>query len=374
MSTLLVAKPLAVNTSDYSDIRQDSEFLALRQLSATIGSDSSLVQGAGGNTSIKTGDVLWIKASGKWLQAAQREDLFVPVALEPLLDAVTKELDSAEKSVDFVIESLNPSGLRPSIETTVHALLPHRIVVHVHCVETLALAIREDAETLLQERLSDFAWSWIPYVRPGLPLARMIQSHRHPDSDVLILGNHGLVVAADSVDAAALLLNQVCTALQCPVREAPPARLPALATVLQGSKYRLPALPRSHAVACDPLATQIASQGSLYPDHVIFLGEGSVVAMPDESANDVVDRLAHANIPAPVSILFPGLGVVMREDASPGQEAMAQCLSDVCLRIPEREAVNHLSRADNHALLNWEAEHYRQTLEQSNANSDVADD
>lgn len=54
------------------------------------------------------------------------------------------------------------------------------------------------------------------------------------------------------------------------------------------------------------------------------------------------------------------------------KEAMAQCLSEVYLRIPEHAAVDHLCAADNYALLNWEAEHYRQKLEQSNT-SNVAD-
>ena len=56
-----------------------AEFEALRQLSARIGADPLLVQGAGGNTSVKEGGVLWIKASGKWLSGAARGHMFVPV-------------------------------------------------------------------------------------------------------------------------------------------------------------------------------------------------------------------------------------------------------------------------------------------------------
>jgi rhamnose utilization protein RhaD (predicted bifunctional aldolase and dehydrogenase) len=46
----------------------------LVRLSARLGADPRLIQGAGGNTSIKTGNTLWVKASGKWLAAQARAD------------------------------------------------------------------------------------------------------------------------------------------------------------------------------------------------------------------------------------------------------------------------------------------------------------
>jgi rhamnose utilization protein RhaD (predicted bifunctional aldolase and dehydrogenase) len=62
--------------------------------------------------------------------------------------------------------------LRPSIETSVHAILPQRVVVHVDCVETIACACLEDAERRLADKLAGFNWTFIPYVRPGLLRAR----------------------------------------------------------------------------------------------------------------------------------------------------------------------------------------------------------
>lgn len=53
----------------------------LASISAVIGADRRQVQGPGGNTSIKTGETLWIKASGKWLARALHESVFVPVDL-----------------------------------------------------------------------------------------------------------------------------------------------------------------------------------------------------------------------------------------------------------------------------------------------------
>ncbi len=354
-----------MSNSEPSSIQTKPEFRALKVLSAHLGADPLLVQGPGGNTSIKHDGVLWIKASGTWLKNACTDDLFVPVAIEPLLDAVDRQLPSAEKSIDFICQALNPSGLRPSIETTVHALLPFRVVLHVHCVNTIALAVRQDAQTILSSRLHSFNWSWIPYVRPGLPLARMIQTNRRPDSNVLILGNHGLVVGADTVSDAQHLLQDVVDAVQVLPRTPEPTNVAALKARAVDTPYRLPAQVQSHATGCDAIACAHARGGSLYPDHVIFLGEGTVVAKPEEAVQQVLNRVSDDVEEAPVSIVLPACGTLMRNDASAGQEALAQCLADVCLRIPEGAVLNYLSDAETYALMNWEAEQYRQQLEKA---------
>ena len=55
--------------------QEDAELQALRILSASVGADPLLVQGAGGNTSLKQAGLLWIKASGTWLMNAARTPL-----------------------------------------------------------------------------------------------------------------------------------------------------------------------------------------------------------------------------------------------------------------------------------------------------------
>jgi rhamnose utilization protein RhaD (predicted bifunctional aldolase and dehydrogenase) len=342
--------------------RAAAEFAALRALSARVGADPLLVQAAGGNTSLKDDGVLWIKASGTWLMHAGRDDIFVPVKMPPLRQAVADLDPAAEKAEAFVVADLNPLGLRPSIETTVHALMPQRVVVHVHCVETISLAVRSDAETVVGERLRGLDWVFVPYCRPGLPLARAIAERRGPETNVLVLGNHGLVVAADTVAETEDLLARVCDLLARTPRPAPQADTDALLRLATGSNYRLPVSPEAHAAASDPASCQIAAGGTLYPDHVIFLGDGSVVAAPGETAQAVVHRLAAEGRDAPMSILFPGKGVLMRNDANAGAEALARCLADVTARIDEHASLHYLAAADAHQLLNWDAEKYRQEL------------
>ncbi|MDX8478401.1 class II aldolase/adducin family protein [Mesorhizobium sp. VK24D] len=334
------------------------ELAALRALSARIGGNPHLTQAAGGNTSLKAGDTLWIKASGTWLKDALSEDIMVPVAMVPLIEAVERRDPAADKPQAFAIDALNPRGLRPSIETTVHALMPRRVVLHVHCVDTISLAVQADCESEVARRLEGIAWAYVPYRRPGLPLAQGIAERLRPGIDVLILGNHGLVVAAETVAEAEHLLHRVRSLLARPARAAAEPDAAALTALAGDSGYRLPAEVEAHAVALDAASRRMAEAGSLYPDHVIFLGQGSVVARPGEQVDDVTARLGVS----PAAILFPGAGVLMRGDASSGADAMQRCLADVTARIDISARLNYLTAAENDELINWDAEQYRQKL------------
>jgi rhamnose utilization protein RhaD (predicted bifunctional aldolase and dehydrogenase) len=341
--------------ANYADAQ---ELAALRSLSASIGRDPHLTQAAGGNTSLKAGDTLWIKASGTWLKNALAEDIMVPVAIAPLLKAVEQRDPTADQPQGFAVEALNTSRLRPSIETTVHALMAQRVVLHVHCVETISLAVQADCEAQLAKRLDGLEWAYVPYRRPGLPLAQGIAERLRPGVDVLILANHGLVVAAETVAGAEALLRRVTRLLARPPREVLEPDIAALTALIGRTGYRLPADIEAHAVAIDPESCRMASGGSLYPDHVIFLGKGSVVARPSEDVMRVTERCGTA----PVAILFPGLGVLMRGDASAGADAMQRCLADVTARVDVAAKLNYLTAAENDELINWDAEQYRQKL------------
>lgn len=335
------------------------EFESLLDLSARVGSDPALVQGAGGNTSIKEAGTLWIKASGLWLAQARERDIMVPVALDPLLEALGRDDPACERAQSFVTADRNPSGLRPSIETTVHALMPQKIVVHVHCVETIATAVRTDAEAVIAEKLDGVPFAFVPYARPGLPLAKAIAARLRDGVSVLILGNHGLVVAGETVADTAALLREIPYRLHARPRIAPPPDTAALLRLALGSDYALPQDAAIHAAATDLESCRIGAGGNLYPDHVIFLGQALAIAAPGETASDI-ERRYQAD--APPVILFPGKGVLARREIDPGAAAMARCFADVAARIPEGARLRYLTSDENAELLGWDAEKYRQAL------------
>lgn len=319
----------------------EQKLASLAEISARVGADRLLVQAAGGNTSIKLGDTLWIKASGQWLADALAKPIFVPVDFNALRSAFETGED-VEQASRF---ATHDAGLRPSIETAMHALIRRPVVLHVHCVATIATAVRRDAETRLADALDGLDYAFTPYVRPGQPLAEAIAARG--DHDIYVLGNHGLTVAAETIDEAARLLDVVAERLQVAPRTAPAADVERLAALAEGTEFVPAKDPVVHGIATDTVSLGVVRRGSLYPDHVIFLGRG-VAEWPDSSA------------PA---ALVPGAGVLVRRDAGPPALAMLRCLADVAARIPEDAPLVALTGDDESALLGWEAEAYRKTLQ-----------
>jgi rhamnose utilization protein RhaD (predicted bifunctional aldolase and dehydrogenase) len=346
----------------YAGLDSDPEFSALLDLSAHIGSDASLVQGPGGNTSLKRDGVMWIKASGAWLSQARERPLMVPVRLAPLLAVLDANDPACESAASFVIPDMNPQGLRPSIETTVHAALPHRVVLHVHCVETIAWAVQADAQEKLAARLHGISWTLVPYVRPGLPLTQLMRSLIRADTTVVVLANHGLVVCGDTVAAAAATLNEVVSRLKRAVRPAPRPDLAALAQLCAGHGYRLPHLPAVHAIATDRQSLDIARRGSLYPDHIVFLGPGVFALDAHETLAEGLQRARREGRGEPALVLVPGKGALIRTAAPPAAEAIAGCLGDVLQRLSADEPIRVLTKEDEDAIANWDAELYRKAL------------
>lgn len=336
-------------------ITSDPEYRALLRYAAAIGADATLVQGAGGNVSIKRDGVLWVKASGTWLAQAGQRDIMVPVRLDQLLAAMRSgDAEAAEHAERYVVTESNTSGLRPSIETTLHGVLPHPVVVHVHCVETMAWAARVDAETAVAPLLAGLRWRFIPYERPGAPLTRLILNRIEPDTDVLILGNHGLVAGGADVASAGALIADVARRLRRAARQALPADLARLAILADGTDYHPAGDAATHGTATDPASLAVARFGSLYPDHVIFLGPGIVTLPPGPQAERPVPML-----------VAPGMGVLLRHDASAGAVALARCLADVTARIDPAEPLVALTAEQEYALLGWDAEKYRQSLDKT---------
>lgn len=332
----------------------------LAALSARLGMNRDLVQGAGGNTSLKRGEAeLWVKASGTWLSAAERQPIFVGLDLPGLLRRM--EAGEAEPALPAL---LDPAGtLRPSIETTLHALLPHRVVLHVHSVNALAFAPRADGEALVAGRLAGLRWAWIPYAKPGLPLTRAVQARMAAAPDILVLGNHGLVVGGGSPEEAEARLDEVERRLATPARPAPPADLPLLERLagLSGGRYRPARLAEAHAAATEAASFAMAGRGALYPDHVVFLGPAPIPTLsPDRAAEWL--RQPPLSAPAPALVLVGGAGALLRADLGAGAEEMAACLGLVLPRLDPAAPLTVLGPAQEAELLDWDAEKYRQSL------------
>lgn len=311
-----------------------NDLSALARVSAELGSNRLLVQAAGGNTSLKDDGVLWVKASGRWLSKALDEPVFVPVDLPRLMSALAANDPACETCDAFVRHDLSPPGLRPSVETTLHAGLPQRFVLHVHCVETISHAILVDGAERLAALLDGLNWRWVPYIRPGLPLFRTIT----PGADIYVLQNHGLVVAADTLEAAVDLIGTVGRRLARPIHAPNGAR-----RRVERAGYHF-----ADAPALAEHSVRLAAAGAYYPDHLVFLGSGAATF---ENA-----------VGSPPVILAPGCPPLVRDDLGPAPIAMAGCLADVAVRLAPDDRPRYFTAQQEYELTHWDAEVYRQSL------------
>lgn len=167
-------------------------------LSAVVGRDPRLVQPGGGNTSLKLGDTLLVKGSGTDLRTIGREGfarLSLP-KLAALRDAAT--MSDADMMGFMASCMLGNDGPTPSVETPLHSLLPHRVIAHTHDVATMSLTdVSDAAAQRLVAELFHGDLVYVPYVRPGFPLARAVSGMVDTiprQAFGLALAHHGLVV------------------------------------------------------------------------------------------------------------------------------------------------------------------------------------
>ena len=326
-------------------IAKDSEISALAALSARIGRDPLLAQASSGNTSIKLGQVMWIKASGKWLADADHDDIFVRIPLEE-----TRRHFAKGANLSGTYATRSGTGLAASIETAMHALIPHRVVVHLHSINAIAWAVRQDGCAQVTRRLAGLPWRWIPYVPSGLPLAREISAAlaADPGTKVLLLANHGLVLCDDTSEAVEDLLWDVERRLAIPPRQVPEADHAALQSMVRGTRWRLPAIEAIHGLATDDTAWSIVSSGVLYPCQAIFLGgvAKSFASWRSECFESPF-------------LLLERVGAILNENITAAECETLAGLTQVALRVGNSASVRYLSQTELNRLLHRDAPAYR---------------
>jgi rhamnulose-1-phosphate aldolase/alcohol dehydrogenase len=187
--------------------------LALRTYTTRLlGSDPRMVLHGGGNTSVKTTvkdqlgedvEVICIKGSG-WDMGVIEPAGLPAVRLEPLRKLRKLDRLSDEDMVNFQrINLLDSSAPNPSVETLLHAFLPHKFIDHVHSTAVLALTDQPDNKALVQEVYGDRV-AYVPYTIPGFALAKSVADvfDKNPGVEGLVLLQHGIFTVGDSAKQA----------------------------------------------------------------------------------------------------------------------------------------------------------------------------
>ncbi len=320
-----------------------------------IGSDPSLVLHGGGNSSVKapvtditgrTVDAIHVKGSG-WDMATIAAAGLAPLHLPRLHDLLALDVLSDPDMVrELSAAKLDPGAPNPSVESLLHAYLPHRAVQHSHADAIVNLTNLGDGEAVVREIYGDDVVV-VPYVMPGFDLARAVRDlwpeASHPGTVGMVLLNHGLFTFGDDSATAyrrhVELITRAETWLDrhAPIGDAGGAEAPALPPPPLEELAELRRLlsevagrpmvvqrdasPTARRFAARADVASLATRGPLTPDHVIRTKRVALVGRDVEGYADgyraYVERNRHrarteitALDPAPRVVVDPDLGVL----------------------------------------------------------------
>ena len=177
--------------------------LALRVYTTRLlGRDPKLVLHGGGNTSVKTRmkdlhgeetDVLCVKGSG-WDMGVIEPAGLPAVRLENLKKL--RKLDGLSDEDMVKVQRANlldPMAPNPSVETLLHAFVPHKFVDHTHSTAVLGIVDQPNSRELCDE-LYNGRMGFVRYIMPGFGLAKESADvfDKNPKVEGLILDKHGI--------------------------------------------------------------------------------------------------------------------------------------------------------------------------------------
>jgi rhamnose utilization protein RhaD (predicted bifunctional aldolase and dehydrogenase)/NAD(P)-dependent dehydrogenase (short-subunit alcohol dehydrogenase family) len=386
--------------------------LALRLYTARlIGADSSLVLHGGGNCSVKTvifddlgrdTEVLSVKASGRDLATVGPAD-FPALRLAELRGL--RALDSSgetDLANAFRIRMLDAAAPSPSVESLLHAFLPHRYIDHSHATAILSVVNQRAPEKICRE-LYNGTLALVPHVMSGLGLAKLAAEvyEAYPEVEGLLLLQHGLVTFGDSaresyerhiraVDTALTLVRKRrywATFSSFPPIES--VRYSELGPILRGGlgsherHYLLTLRDRSSVrdFVDSPQLVALSQRGVATPDHVIrtkrvplllnLEGAGNSQELSVRVKNAVEEyRLAYRAYiernkhrkptafeqldPDPRIVLVPGLGMVAIGESEREAEIAADIYQQTIEIMQNAEAIDSYQPPSEEATFDLE--------------------
>ncbi len=390
----------------------DQALSDLIKISNTTGSDTTLVQGGGGNTSAKTSDgkYMYIKASGTALKDMDKKSGWRKMLVEEVLGIISdKKLDrlDAQKRESEVVNRLmlaccdeDKANARPSVEAHLHAMLG-RYVIHLHPDAVGAYVNARDGQAELEKLFKDEKNPplWVPYMDPGLQLARKIQrlieQHEQENNvlpQMLFLEKHGLFVTASSPDAAVRIVRRVirkCNSklkqLSGKLKKVDPEYITETKMAIRAAFYKATGSyncvkhyydEQIASFLGERNAKKMLSAGPITPDELIYANGAAMYLEKVES-----DRIASSftsmlisdkKLPAAFAVKDAGLFIVADEKMCETIKDVAKTSMFIRANAWRMGGIAALNKRQQEFILNWESESFRKSLVAGGSNGLLA--
>ncbi|MCF6356907.1 MAG: SDR family NAD(P)-dependent oxidoreductase [Draconibacterium sp.] len=370
----------------------------LIEVSRFYGKKKEYVIAGGGNTSYKNDKQLWIKASGVSLGEID-ENGFCVLDREKLSDISTQKFSSDSTKREEEVKNallncrVNPgSGLRPSVETSLHNLFSHTFVVHTHSTLVNGLMCSNEAAEKTVEIFGEEVL-FIPTTEAGYTLFVVISGeiekykakfNREPQ--IVLLQNHGVFVAANSTKEIKEIYSEIEIKLKAafnsfpeskeiPVSEKMSEILPAVRMLLSDEKLKVASAVNSSFISnfiSDKKAFEQGVEKPFNPDQMVyclseylFIGNAGSVESMIEDAKDKIAAFKSRKGVVPKVIFVQNEGAIVAEDSALSVEYLKDMVNDFCeiAGLTENFGGPNPLDSDQIAFIeNWEVENYRKKV------------
>ncbi|HYQ57485.1 MAG TPA: SDR family NAD(P)-dependent oxidoreductase [Draconibacterium sp.] len=367
----------------------------LIKISQFYGKNPEMVIAGGGNTSYKNDENIWVKASGHAL-ATITEDGFAKLDRKKLgvISEKSYSTDSFERErqiKDDLMEATITKDRRPSVETSMHDVIDYAYVVHLHPTKVNGLMCGNEVEKYLDELFGDQV-VYIPYIDPGYVLFKEVEKQlskfkkeKGKAAQIIFLQNHGIFVAADSIDEIETIYNDVFAKLNgalnedlpeetLPIRDDIAEFVPAIRMMVSEEEIKTLKL-RNNAVIAqftkDAAAFEKVAK-PFTPDLIVYCKSKYVFIDNTENVEDLlkeakekIEAFISANGFAPKVILLKGIGLLAVGDHAAQCDTILDVYEDAMKISAYSESFGgqHFMTPEQIAFIDtWEVENYRRKI------------
>jgi rhamnose utilization protein RhaD (predicted bifunctional aldolase and dehydrogenase) len=357
-------------------------------LSRRFGGDPEWVLAGGGNTSFKDASTLYVKASGTSLGGIEASG-FCSID-RARLDAMWKasypadpEAREAAALADLMAARNPGEAKRPSVETLMHGLFPQAYVVHTHPSAVNGITCGKEGRAAF-ERLFGEEGIWVPFVDPGYILALTVRealeafrSRKGRVPAIMLMQNHGLLVAGESPEEVEKLSSRVMDAVVAEAKRRPDleartaeggALSEALAVLsrLAGSAYAIRFRCDAETLRLSASREAFAPLASAFtPDHIVYAGHEFVLAESTGSIEAAWADFIKRNAVPPRVVVVKGLGAFACAKSPGAAETALLLYTDACKVAAYAESFggfSHMTKEKIDFIRNWEVEKYRSSV------------
>lgn len=350
------------------------------------GSNEELVLAGGGNTSAKDGDIMYIKGSGTRLCDITAEG-FVKMSRSKIAEIFTKTYPDNDKerealSLKDLMDAKLPDqeNKRPSVETTLHSLFPQRFVLHLHPALINGVTCSNEGKKKAKDLFGNEVL-WIDPVKPGYTLAKICfdtlkeyKAETGKDADMVLLANHGIFVADDTVEGLGDKLYYVMAKIRGEITDEPDLS----AGEFDGDKAQEVFNEISEVFGENSIVTYEPSVISLRyskdknsfdeiyypfnPDQVVYCKPYPVYAENKGEIKALVEEYKNKNGFLPKIIFVKDCGLFGVDYSQKGSETAVALFNDAMkISVYARDfgGAKPMSKDLTDFIVNWEAESYR---------------